>query len=53
MKFRLLMTATAFTLASALSAWGACAGHSQQVMSCAEGMVWDQETKTCVPLTSS
>lgn len=53
MKFRILLTSAALTIATAVSAQASCAAHQEQVMSCAEGSAWDAETKTCVPQTSS
>ena len=53
MNARILLAAAFLTLASGLSAWASCSGHDQQAMSCANGAVWDNDTKTCVPQTSS
>ena len=54
MKTKSLMAAFGIVVMTAVSAQ-ACAkhDHSQQAMSCAEGTVWDAETETCTPLTSS
>jgi hypothetical protein len=30
----------------------ACSDHSAQTMSCADGQVYDSETRSCVPTTS-
>lgn len=53
MKVQTFLTAAALTLASALSAQAACSGHSDQAMSCAEGMIWDTDSRSCVPQTTS
>lgn len=42
-----LLAAAALAIVPALS-FAACSGHSEQAMSCGEGMVWDNETGTCV-----
>jgi hypothetical protein len=40
-------------VSSPLAAWAACTGASdQQAMSCAEGMLWDQEMNACVPVVT-
>lgn len=40
-------------ISSPLAAWAACTGHSeQQAMTCAEGLTWDPETNTCIPVVS-
>jgi hypothetical protein len=40
-------------LSSPLAAWAACTGHDeQQAMSCAEGLTWDPETDTCIPIVT-
>jgi len=53
MILKITSIAAALTVAATLSAWAGCAGHGQQAMSCADGTVWDHETRTCVPLQSS
>ncbi|WP_191090116.1 hypothetical protein [Histidinibacterium aquaticum] len=30
-----------------------CGGHDRQAMSCAEGSIYDAETGTCEPVTTS
>ncbi|WP_135506356.1 carbohydrate-binding module family 14 protein [Roseovarius aestuariivivens] len=52
MKSKVIVTSVALTLASSLSAFAACSGHSQQAMTCAEGTSWDSESRSCVPTTS-
>jgi hypothetical protein len=37
-------------LSSPLAAWAQCSGHTEQVMSCAEGTMWDQDSNACVPV---
>ncbi|EYD77065.1 hypothetical protein Rumeso_01324 [Rubellimicrobium mesophilum DSM 19309] len=40
-------------VASPLAAWAECQGHhDQQAMSCAEGMQWNPETSSCVPIVT-
>lgn len=39
-------------VSSPLAAWAACSDEEQQVMSCAEGLTWDPETDTCLPIVS-
>ncbi len=40
-------------LVMAASAGLACTGHSKQTQSCAQGTIWDTDTKTCVKLVNS
>lgn len=47
MTFKTLLTAAALTLTSTVSTFAACSGHSQQVMTCAEGSVYDPESNSC------
>jgi len=53
MKTKILLTSAALAMATAVSAHAGCAAHKEQVMSCAEGAVWDAESRTCVPQTTS
>lgn len=54
MKLTTALTALALLLAPSLSFAGCKGDHSQQTaMSCAEGMMMDEETGTCVPVASS
>lgn len=40
-------------LSQPAGAWAACQGHdAQQAMTCAEGLTWDSETDTCVPIVA-
>lgn len=39
-------------VSSPLSAWAACISNEQQAMSCAEGLTWDPETETCLPVVT-
>lgn len=51
MKLRLTLAAVALTLAPGMSFAMGCSGYTkpeQTVMSCAEGMVLDAQTGTCV-----
>jgi len=50
---KIFATSAIITLATAASAFAGCAYHKQQqAMSCAEGTVYDTETRSCVPLTT-
>lgn len=54
MKLKVALTAILMTLASAAIAGPGCGfGHSKQVMSCAEGSVWDAQSQSCVPQVTS
>lgn len=55
MKLRLTLAAVALTLAPGIGLAMGCSGykHEQTVMSCAEGMVLDAATGTCVAQTTS
>lgn len=46
MTIKTLLTAAALAVAPAF-AFAACGGHSQQAMSCADGLVYDTESGTC------
>ena len=52
MKTKTLIAAFGMVIMSAFAAH-ACAKHSEQAMSCAEGTAWDAESETCVPQISS
>lgn len=52
MTIRVFLSATALTLASAVSAWASCSGHEKQAMSCVDGATWDSATQSCVQTTS-
>ncbi|MDA7424518.1 chitin-binding domain-containing protein [Thalassococcus lentus] len=52
MKFKMLLTTAALVLAPAFAANAACSGHEKQVMSCAEGSVYDAETGSCKVMSS-
>lgn len=47
MKTKTLLTALVLALAPAVSAYAACSGHSQQAMTCADGMAYDAATNSC------
>lgn len=54
MKLKCVIAAIAVTFSSTAMAGAGCgAGHDQQAMSCAEGSVWDAQTKACVPQITS
>ncbi|QFT80535.1 hypothetical protein FIU89_07920 [Roseovarius sp. THAF27] len=53
MKSKTITTSLALVLASTLSAAAMCPGKSHQAASCAEGMVWDRASGTCVEQTMS
>ncbi|MFD1158537.1 carbohydrate-binding module family 14 protein [Roseovarius aestuarii] len=54
MKLRLALSAVIMVLASTAMAGPGCGkGHSKQVMSCAEGTVWDIQSQSCVPQITS
>ena len=53
MKSETILTSVALILASTLSAAAMCPGKSHQAASCAEGMVWDKASGTCVEQTMS
>lgn len=52
MTAKILMTAVALTVLPA-AAFATCSGKSHQAMSCAEGSVWDADTRSCVQQVSS
>jgi len=52
MSVKLFLAAVGMMLASALPI-AACESHTKQSMSCAEGSVWDAQSETCVPQTTS
>lgn len=54
MTSKLIVTSAAIVLMSTVSAFATCKGKQhQQAMSCAEGTIWDAETRTCQPLVNS
>ncbi|MEQ9259068.1 MAG: chitin-binding domain-containing protein [Roseovarius sp.] len=53
MNVKTIFVAAALTAASTVSAYAGCAYHKQQAMSCAEGMTYDSESQSCVPVTTS
>lgn len=54
MKLKIAIAAVVVTFASAAVAGPGCSnGHSKQVMSCAEGSVWDSASQSCVPQITS
>lgn len=52
MTIKTILAALALTVLPAVS-YAACSGKSHQAMSCAEGSVWDADTRTCVKQVSS
>ena len=52
MTFKTVLVSAALTLGTTVSAYAGCTHHQQQAMSCAEGSVYDAETKACVPMTT-
>lgn len=46
-----LVLALAF-LSSPVAVWAQCGPHEQQAMSCAEGLIWDPETDSCLPVVT-
>lgn len=42
----------AVLLLSPLAAWAQCPHGERQAMSCAEGLTWDPETGSCVPVVT-
>ena len=54
MKLKFVIAAAVMIFGSAAIAGPGCGnGHSKQVMSCGEGTVWDAQSQSCVPLTTS
>lgn len=54
MKLKIMIAAVVMGFGSAAIAGTGCGkGHSKQVMSCAEGSVWDIQSQSCVPQTTS
>jgi hypothetical protein len=52
MTLKTALAALALTILPAMS-FAMCSGKSHQAASCAEGMVWDQASSTCVEQVSS
>ena len=48
--FRTFLT-TLVLIAAPLAAVAECSSRHQQAMSCVQGMVWDDETKSCIKIT--
>ncbi|WP_306115910.1 MULTISPECIES: hypothetical protein [unclassified Roseovarius] len=54
MKLKIAIAAVVISFGStAIAGTGCGKGHSKQVMSCAEGSVWDTQSQSCVPQTTS
>lgn len=53
MKSKTFLTSLAFIVATTVSASAMCPGKSHQAASCAEGMIWDTATGTCVAQATS
>ncbi|MDJ0823708.1 MAG: adenylosuccinate lyase [Paracoccaceae bacterium] len=51
MTIKTVLTAAALVVAPALAYAEGCSWHSQQAMSCADGMVYDSETNSCKTVT--
>lgn len=47
MKTKTLLTALALVVGPAFAAQAACSGHSQQAMTCSDGMSYDAATNSC------
>ncbi|MBR9651754.1 carbohydrate-binding module family 14 protein [Thalassovita aquimarina] len=47
---KIVLTAVVLT-AAPLAAFAQCSRDHQQVMSCADGTVWDAESKSCTKVT--
>ncbi len=39
-------------LSSPLAAWAQCGSDEKQAMSCAEGLAWDPQTDSCLPIVT-
>ena len=52
MKIRTFAAALMLVMLPGLAA-SACIGHTAQTMTCADGQIWDSETRTCLPNTTS
>lgn len=51
---RILMMASVLAISTVATGAHACKMHNhEQAMSCGEGTVYDSESKTCIPQTSS
>ncbi len=53
MKLKCAIAALAVTFAASAVAAACPSGHKQRVMSCADGHVWDAQTGSCMPQTTS
>lgn len=54
MKRNVVLTSAAIVLLSTAAAFATCNGKAhQQAMSCADGTIYDAETRTCVPIVNS
>ncbi len=54
MSFKTIFVTAILTLSPIVALAQSChERHDQQAMSCAEGMVWDEATSTCVTQTTS
>lgn len=51
MKLKMMFAAAALIVSPAL-ATAACLGHSEQVMTCADGLVYDAQSNSCIVQTS-
>lgn len=52
MKTKAILAALALVIAPVSGVAAGCAGHQEASMSCAEGSVWNPETKACERTTS-
>lgn len=48
MTIKTALAALVLALAPAIASATCFGDHSQQAMSCADGMIWDEKTATCV-----
>ncbi len=51
MTIKTVLTAAALVVAPVFAYAGGCSTHTQQVMSCTDGMVYDSETNSCKTVT--
>lgn len=50
MKLKMLFAAAALVVSPALAM--ACPAHTEQAMSCADGMTYDHESNSCIVMSS-
>ncbi|WP_371224314.1 adenylosuccinate lyase [Roseovarius sp. 2305UL8-3] len=49
---RKTLIAAVLIAASSVSTYAGCRAHTGPVMSCAEGMIYDAESRSCVAMTT-